>query len=207
MCRAGIALVVLAALTPLAGAQPQPQQLPLAPGVMPASPIGPGTQFLPAGPIASRGGPGVSNAVYFPVAMPWGWGMGWGYQTYNPWVGFGYSYGGILPTYTAPAQPVGVDQPQRPEPVVVLVNEFPATLTVQFPAAAEVWVDGTKVKGDAVEEQILTSPVLKPTQQYTFLVKARWTMKGKTYEAKRAVTLGPGDRSRLMIVSGDEVRE
>ena len=61
--------------------------------------------------------------------------------------------------------------------------------------------------GAANAERVLTSPVLSPNQKYTFNIKARWTTGGKTYEAKRSVTLGSGDRSRLMVVSGDEVRE
>jgi hypothetical protein len=70
-----------------------------------------------------------------------------------------------------------------------------------------VWLDGKKVSGAANEERVLTSPVLSPNQTYTFLVKARWTSERKTYEAKRSVVLGAGDRSRLLILSGDEVRE
>ena len=89
----------------------------------------------------------------------------------------------------------------------MLSNEFPATLTVQFPAAAEVWLDGKKVKGEASTEQVLTSPVLAPGQKYTFAVRARWSSGGKTYEATRSVALGAGDRSRMHILSGDEVRE
>ncbi len=197
-------LIALAAFASIGSAQPR--QLPLSPGVMPATPNSPG---IPAGPIAQ---PAQGNVVYFPVAMPWGWGVGWGYQTYNPWTGFGYAYGGVLPAnpVASPAATLPaatVEQPRRTEPAVVLAREFPATLAIQFPAAAEVWLDGKKVSGSAKDEQLLTSPVLKPTQTYTFLVKARWEKGGKTYEAKRAVTLGPGDHSRLMILSGDEVRE
>jgi uncharacterized protein (TIGR03000 family) len=98
-------------------------------------------------------------------------------------------------------------QPSEPERNAVLANEFPAKLTLQFPAAAEVWLDGKKVDGMSAEEQVLTSRVLKPGEQYTFVVKGRWTSGGKTYETERKVTLGPGDRSRLMILSGDEVKK
>ena len=65
----------------------------------------------------------------------------------------------------------------------------------------------SKVHGDAATEHVLTSPTLKGDQRYTFLVKARWTTSGKTYEIKRAVTLGPGDSSQLAIISGEEVKE
>lgn len=209
MIRTATALTVLIGLASVANAQPRQPQ-PLSPGVMPANPIGPGLPF-PAGAIPQRPGPDSPNTVFFPVALPTGWGVGWAYQTFSPWTGFSYVYGGIVPP-GAPMlqQQVIVEQPAAPrraEPTVILANEFPATLTVQLPAAAEVWLDGKKVKGDKAEEVVLTSPVLTANQEYTFLVKARWSSKGKTYEAKRAVTLKAGDRSRLGIVSGDEVRE
>jgi uncharacterized protein (TIGR03000 family) len=204
MFRAGIAVAALTAL--VAAATPASAQpiLPLsnAPGIVPFP--------VPASAIPQRPGPGAPNTVFFPVAMPWGWGVGWGYQTYNPWTGFGYNYGGLIPPEgfeaPPPPQPVAVF-PRRREPTVVLANEFPATLTIQFPAAAEVWLNEKKVAGKPTEEQTLTSPVLKPDQTYTFLVKARWTSGGKTYETKRAVTLGSGSRSRLLVISGDEVKE
>jgi uncharacterized protein (TIGR03000 family) len=160
--------------------------------------------FAPTSPVPQRPG-----TVLVPVILPWGWGAGWGYQTYNPWVGFGYSFGGILPAYPTVPMPqvTTTPEPRQSDPVVVLAREYPATLTVQLPTAAQVWLDGKKVSDTTSEEHVLTSPILKQGDQYTFLVKARWTSKGKTYETKRAVTLGPGDRSRLLIVSGDEVKE
>ncbi|WP_162665801.1 hypothetical protein [Gemmata massiliana] len=93
-----------------------------------------------------------------------------------------------------------------PQPRVVLANEFPAILSLQLPAAADIWVNGEKVKGGVSEECVLMSPVLKQGEQYTFDVKARWAVNGKTYENVRTVTLGSGDRSRLLVVSGVEVK-
>jgi uncharacterized protein (TIGR03000 family) len=90
---------------------------------------------------------------------------------------------------------------------VALANEFPAKLTLQLPAAGEVWLGGKKVSTEKNAEQLLISPVLKPDEKYTFDVKMRWTKGGKTYEAKRNVTIGAGESSRLVIFSGDEVRE
>ena len=193
-------LTALGMLTALAAtATAQPGRLPLSPGVMPASPYGPG--MPPSGSFSQRAGQGFN--VFFPPSAP----FGWGYQAYSPWTGYGYSYGGLLPAFPAAPAPVTVEPLRRPDPVVVLAQEYPATLTLQFPAAAEVWLDGKKMTGEATAERALTSPVLTQTQQYTFAVRARWTTGGKTYEAKRSVALGAGDRSRLYIVSGDEVKE
>ena len=201
MFRIACVLTILAGFAAVAGAQPRP--LPLSPGVMPASPFGPGTPF-PAGPIVQK--PGSAPITYFPVALPTGWGTGWAYQTWSPWTGFGYTYGGLVQPGFVPQQQAIVEPARPAEPTIVLAQEFPATLSLQFPATAEVWLDGAKVKGDADTDRVLTSPVLKPGQQHTFNLKARWQSGGKTYETKRAVTLGPGDKSRLLILSGDEVR-
>ncbi len=202
MFRILIALLAVAAFTATADAQPG--NLPLSPGVRPASPIGPG---MPAGVGGLTTRPGQPGIIYFPAIAPWnGWAIGWGYQ--SPFGG--YTFGGYLPygyTELVPApQPVAVERPRPPERAITLANEFPATLSLQFPAAAEVWLNGKAVKGEASEDRVLTSPVLKPGERFTFEVKARWKTGGKEYESVRTVTLGPGDRSRLLVVSGTEVK-
>lgn len=170
-----------------ASAAAQPGNLPLSPGVRPASPIGPG---MPARP----------GIVYFPAVAPGG------YPMYGPWIGYGYPFGGYAPFYAPPVQPQVVTPPAPPAVVVVPANEFPATLSLQFPAAAEVWLNGKPAKGEASEERVLTSPVLKPGETFTFSVRATWEQGGKTYESTHTVTLGPGDRCRLLVVSGTEVK-
>ncbi len=67
-------------------------------------------------------------------------------------------------------------------------------------------LNGPSVNGTASEEGVLASPALMPGEKFTFEVKARWTSHGKTYESVQAATLGPGDRSRLFVVSGTEVK-
>jgi hypothetical protein len=116
------------------------------------------------------------------------------------------------------------DTPQRVSIQPAVSGEASATVVVQFPAAAEVWVGGKKVHGDPVAERpqaapaliaadgssptewTLTSPALKPGQTHTFEVKGRWTAGGKTFEASRSVTVTAGGRNRLIVVSGTEVR-
>ncbi|MBN9121624.1 MAG: TIGR03000 domain-containing protein [Planctomycetes bacterium] len=190
----------------------QPRSLPLSPGVMPASPFGPGMPFRPT--LTSPNQPGL---VLVPMLAPWGYpsypafgfGLGGGGGFGYPFGGFGYPSVGYPPVGYPP---VGVAQSVEPQPpdqttTIALAKEFPATLTVQFPGTAEVWLDGKKVEGTASEERVLKSPVLKEGEKYTFAVKGRWTTGGKTYEAKRSVTLSAGDRSRLLVVSGEEVKE
>lgn len=206
---------LLAAPAFLSNASAQPGNLPLAPGVRPASPIGPGMQFLPQPAPrfdpAFGGGVGRTPAFGRRVNGSYygGYGLGYGYGRgyYGPGFGFGYP-GGYYDYgyYNAAPRVVEVAPPVRPEPTVVLANEFPATLTLQFPAAAEVWLNGSAVPGEAAEERVLTSRVLRPGEHFAFDVKARWTAGGKTYESLRTITLGAGDRSRLLVVSGTEVK-
>jgi uncharacterized protein (TIGR03000 family) len=206
MLRTGLVLVAFVLVAATGTAQPRP--LPLAPGVTPGSPFAPGAPFQVPAPPPPR--VSQSSIQFVPVLgpgglyYPWvGYASGLGYGT-----GYGFGYPGMLPgpAALAPAAPVVVGPVFVPD-VVNLANEFPATLTLQFPAAAQVWLDGKKLTGSAAEERVLTSPVLRTGEKYTFNVKARWEKGGKTYEAKRAVALGAGDRSRLSIISGDEVRE
>jgi uncharacterized protein (TIGR03000 family) len=208
MSRIGLATLTLALFAPVAAAQPR--ALPLSPGVMPGSPWGPGTQFIPAAPIPQQAINNPRSQVAFPVALPWGWGVGLGYRTYNPWTGYGYVFGGVLPAGGIGPQTVIVESPvpaPRPQPVITVAEEFPATLSVQLPTAGQIWLNDKPVTGGSGETPTLTSPILRQGEKYTFYVKARWTRNGKTYEAKRAVALGPGEHSRLMILSGDEVKE
>jgi len=60
---------------------------------------------------------------------------------------------------------------------------------------------------DPATEHVLTSPPLQPGERYTFSVTVRWTRDGKTYEATKDVTVGAGDKSRVIIVSGTEVKD
>jgi len=145
-----------------------------------------------------------NNNPGFPFSGIWGiYGYGGGYN-YGPY-GYGYapslSYSFAPPVYQA--QPVEIGT----APNIALVNEFPATLTMEFPAPAEVWVNGKKGDGNATTEWTLTSPSLKAGMEYTFQVKARWTVNGKTYEYERNVTVASGNRSRAQVIAGTEIKE
>jgi uncharacterized protein (TIGR03000 family) len=198
MFRAAVALLSAVSFAHTARAQPG---LPLSPGVHPGSSIGPGTQFVPqAGPrfVPPRAPAPVVPCNPFPPL---------GYGFFGPLAGFG-------PYYNPYATPlvVIVEAPPAapafpPEPGIVLANEFPATLSVQFPAAARVWLNGTEVGGAAKAEFAFESAALPQGASHTFELKARWEQKGKTYEAARTVRVRAGDRSKLIVVSGTEVRE
>lgn len=194
MIRTALALVSAVSVASIASAQPR--QLPLSPGVHPGSSIGPGTQFVPPRPVA----PAIPCAPCSPYPP-----LGYGF--FGPLVGFGPYYN----PYAAPPVVVVVEAPPvvvyPPEPAVVLANEFPATLSVQFPASARVWLNGKDVGGAAKDEFAFESAALRLGTTHTFELKARWEQKGKTYEAVRTVSVRAGDRSKLIVVSGTEVRE
>jgi uncharacterized protein (TIGR03000 family) len=81
-----------------------------------------------------------------------------------------------------------------------------ATLVIQFPADAEVWVNSTKADGDPRAEWTLTSPAIPVGEAHTFEVKGRWKAGGKTYEATRTVSVDAGDRSRSIVLTGTAIK-
>jgi hypothetical protein len=108
-------------------------------------------------------------------------------------------------------------------------GESVATLVVEFPAAAEIWVGGHKrdrvavgpiipdgvlllsgiggqKRDEAATEWTLTSPTLKPGESHTFEVRGQWKAGGKAFEATRSLTVKAGDRNRVIVVSGTEAR-
>jgi uncharacterized protein (TIGR03000 family) len=127
----------------------------------------------------------------------------------------------IVPAVELP----GVPEPVAPRPVptrrsdgdglvrgpvavaVAAPREARATLVVEFPAAAEVSVNGKPADGDPRAEWTLTSPALAAGASHTFVVKGSWKANGKTFEATRSVTVTAGERARSIVVAGTEVRE
>jgi uncharacterized protein (TIGR03000 family) len=157
------------------------------------------------------GGFGGFRGAGFPFRGIWGgYGYGLGYPYYGyglgyPYYGYGggftyngYSFDGPTPVYV---------ESQPPAQNIALANVFPAVLTMEFPAPAEVWVNGEKAEGDPSTEWKLTSPELKQGETYTFGVKARWKSGGKTYSYERSVDVASGDHSRALVVAGTEVKE
>jgi uncharacterized protein (TIGR03000 family) len=127
------------------------------------------------------------------------YGFGWGYDPfdYGYWDEPDFAWD-PSPFYVPAVVPV-------PERTVTLSGEFPAALTLEFPAPAEVWVDGTKLDGAPDTVRTIRSPDLPAGQSYTFRIKAEWTVKGQTYEYRRDATVEAGGKSRLLVVSGTAI--
>lgn len=183
-------------------------------------PLPPSSPGLAAGTGSFRPGfmgfpAGYPSPFYYNRGIIGGYGGFYPYQNfYAPatsyFGGFAGGYG-YWPYFGTPG-PFAYDQPaveyipaqSPPQRIVELSNEYPATLTMEFPAAAKVWLNGKEAEGETGKERVLSSPVLKPGQQYTFKVRAEWERNGKTYEYTREATLGPGDRSKLTVLAGTE---
>lgn len=200
------------------------------------APLGPGVAAGPAirvPPPVVFGGPrngfrmvqggrfpfaGAGFSSLYPYAANYGGYYGGGYYGGGFGGGFitgGYGGYGYSPYFVIPGPGAYDDLPPGPPPwgpawgpphVVQLSGQETATLTLEFPAEATVWLDGTEVAGEPATVRTLTSPVVGPGERYTFHVRARWTANGTTYETTRDVAVGPGDRTRLLVVSGTAVK-
>jgi uncharacterized protein (TIGR03000 family) len=137
----------------------------------------------------------------------------WGGMGFVPWPGYGLvgpgSFGNSFSPFAPPRAGVSVPLVATgpAEPTLVLANEFPATLTLEFPAPAEVWVNGLKATGEPQREWTLTSPTLKAGGEYTFAVKARWQADGNTREYTRSHTVAGGQRSRAFVLAGTPLKQ
>jgi uncharacterized protein (TIGR03000 family) len=212
MFRSLVAAALLFVVTTLASAQPP---------VIPASGFGGGVR-PPAAPLLPPVSPLMPSLNPIPGQFPPGSGMAggirpahhrlpaWGAPSF--WGGYfpyyGYGYGNVPYTVEVPVPiPVIVQGEPPTPPPVALSGEAAAVLTLEFPAAAEIWVEGKKGAGEPSTEWTLTSPAQKAGTPFTFDVKARWKAGGKTFEYTRTVTVSAGDRSRALVVSGTEIKE
>lgn len=178
------------------------------------APAGGGFRMVQGYPLPRTSGFGLG------VGLGTGYGLGGGYRN-----GYGYGAGGFIPGgygygydyapyYFAPQAapaPIVVGSapavPAEPSGAAALSGFLPATLVLQYPAAAKVWLNGVEVPGDADTSWTFTSRPLGRGDTATFRVRGRWVAGGKTFESEREVSLASGARSRLLVVSGNEVKE
>ena len=141
---------------------------------------------------------------YYPYPnYPYATGIYYGSPYYGGWGMSGPTMDYGRPLQAPPLQGAGVSS----QDAALVVNpELPAELTVQFPASAEVTLNGAAAKGEGAT-RTLTSPPLKAGESHTFDVKAKWTADGKRYEWERTVTLGSGERSKVTVARGFPVKD
>lgn len=148
---------------------------------------------------------GMFGGGFFGPGYPFGGIMGgFGYAPYYGYGNYGNQFSPFAPPDGGVSVPLAATGPT--EPTLVLSNEFPAVLTLEFPAAAEVWVNGKKSENEPSTEWTLTSPTLKAGGNYTFEVKARWKSDGQTLEFERSYTVVGGQRSKAYVLAGTVIK-
>ena len=160
-----------------------------------------------------------------------GYGPGFGYPTFG--VGY-YPYAGPAAYYAAPVNPPVVIErvpevifpemqqaPAQPFDLAVYLSTPLATqqavrtavrvgmttgVTVTLPAAAEVWLNGTKQKGTGKTFD-LSVPDAHPGEPVKFDIRARWTANGETYDYDRSMTVEAGGRESLIVARGTPAKK
>lgn len=140
----------------------------------------------------------VPSVPWYPgISYPW---YDYGYSTF----GFGYS----IPSTPITPIPAPLASLARPgtDDIDRASAEAAATLTLELPTAADLWVDGVKRDGQPTAKHTLTSKPLKLGSQHKFDLRARWTASGTTYELERTVTVRAGESGKLTAYSGTPVK-
>lgn len=168
---------------PAPAVRPGPPVPPFPPGHMFPGHIAPWHR----GPI---GFGGFGLPFYAPYALP----ANGVFDTVNP------SFQTPIGPTDAPAPPI--DSTGFNPASSVKLTGMPAQLTLQFPAAAKVWLNGREVEGKAAKERELSSPAIAPGTDFAFDVRAEWRQDGETYEYTRWMKVAAGERSRITVLSG-----
>ena len=141
-----------------------------------------------------------------PFNVPF-WGGYWG--GYYP----GFYYPGLFPQpqVVIVPQPVLVPViPPNPDRIAEDTDKAStlaaATLTLELPAAADVWLDELKQPSSADPARTLSSPAMKLGTDFTFRIRAQWVENGTIHEAKQTTTVRAGERGKVAIYAGTPVK-
>jgi len=96
---------------------------------------------------------------------------------------------GMIPSQSSYAPPAGTSSP----PPVATDTE--AHLTVNLPADADLWFNGSKVDSTGPVRDFHT-PSLSPGQ-YSYEIRARWAQNGQDVTQSQTVTVSPGARVKV----------
>jgi uncharacterized protein (TIGR03000 family) len=150
------------------------------------------------------------------------WYGGYGRYGYYPYSGFGlglalgglgYGYGYSYPYYGSYGYPYYADStyygpsyvendvavvpsesyypPAEPAPAVATS----ATLTVQLPADAKLWIDGQPTAQTGPARTFQTPANLEPGRTYSYKLTAEWVENSQTVTREREVTFQPGNQA------------
>lgn len=145
-------------------------------------------------PLPGRPFPPLVGLYPIPGVVWYPWYSGWGWNN-APQVVVNVN---PAPVVVAPA----VSRGELQDNLALAAAEVPAVLKVQFPAPADVWVNGAKLDGPATAERAIPSPPIRLGSEHTFAIKARWTLGGTAYETEKTSTVPAGGSKKLIVVSG-----
>lgn len=142
----------------------------------------------------------------FPTFYPTFWGGGYGYGFYG-----GFDFPGYFsqPTVVVVPQPVFV-APPNPARIAEDADRAAAvasaSLTLELPAAADVWLDGEKQPSSPDATRTLSSPPMKLGAEYAFRVRAEWVEGGTKYRTEQTSTVRAGERGKLTVYAGTPIK-
>ncbi len=140
----------------------------------------------------------------------------YGGGSYREYYSFGRGYGvanypdslvgpGLPPDYRGPqglaarfnrAAPVA-----KPEPPPIMQGGKVATIIVEVPADAEVWIEDHKTQ-QAGPNREFVSPPLQSNMVYEYRIRARWTEQGQQVEQTQRISVQAGESPRLSFPTG-----
>lgn len=163
----------------------------------PTSPVrrGPPIDLVAAPPI-------IPTPVLFPV---WGGGY-WGNPYWGGFYGNPYWGGFPQPPVVIVPQPVFIPPPPNPIRQAEDADRAAANLTLELPAAGEVWVNDEKQPSSDEKARTLASPLLPLGREFTFNIRGRWVEGNTTYETRQTSTVRAGERGKLTVYAGKPVK-
>lgn len=143
---------------------------------------------------------------------PWPGYRGFGNSPYYlPTYPYGF-YGSVDPYYGEPPVPdepgvrppgSGREQPPRvpPPPLPAPRSLRTATIEVQVPADADVFLEGVKMKTPGTIRRFKTPP-LQDGEAYVYEIRATWKENGREISQTQLVDIHAGDRKTILFLSG-----
>ena len=110
----------------------------------------------------------------------------------------GYNYPSNPPGYKGYTTRLYPNYPDlyHPEPP----RDNTVILDVHLPPSAELWFDDTRTNLKGPYREFETPP-LAPGKTYAYTLKARWVERGRPVEARRDVTIRPGQRVEVNFLA------
>jgi uncharacterized protein (TIGR03000 family) len=131
------------------------------------------------------------------------WSYGYYYPYYYPTPGYGYYPGYTYSTYYWPGY-IGERYGPAPAPnssyFTAEQTPAPATINVNVPADAELWLQGVNMNLTGTQRQFVT-PALGRDRDYMYDIRARWQQNGQDMDWTRHVRVRGGEEVTVDFLS------